>query len=82
MPNGSLSLIRVDPGITATIAATLLGTGGLNKADNGTLILSGDNTYTGGTVISGGTLVAASNNALGTGPRLEAPPAPYKSIRV
>jgi fibronectin-binding autotransporter adhesin len=34
----------------------------------GTVVLSGNNTYTGGTMVLPGTLVAASNNALGTNP--------------
>ncbi|EBY5503087.1 fibronectin-binding autotransporter adhesin ShdA [Salmonella enterica subsp. enterica serovar Infantis] len=39
----------------------------LTKEGAGTLILSGDNDYSGGTTINGGTLVAASTTALGTG---------------
>ncbi|ECO3927884.1 fibronectin-binding autotransporter adhesin ShdA [Salmonella enterica subsp. enterica] len=39
----------------------------LTKEDAGTLILSGDNDYSGGTTINEGTLVAASTTALGTG---------------
>ncbi|EJY5004556.1 fibronectin-binding autotransporter adhesin ShdA [Salmonella enterica] len=38
----------------------------LTKEDAGTLILSGDNDYSGGTTINEGTLVAASTTALGT----------------
>lgn len=39
----------------------------LTKEGAGTLILSGDNDYSGGTTINEGTLVAASTMALGTG---------------
>ncbi|EFU9017578.1 fibronectin-binding autotransporter adhesin ShdA [Salmonella enterica] len=39
----------------------------LTKEGAGTLILSGDNDYSGGTTINKGTLVAASTTALGTG---------------
>ncbi|EJE3225010.1 fibronectin-binding autotransporter adhesin ShdA [Salmonella enterica] len=39
----------------------------LTKEGAGTLILSGDNDYSGGTTINEGTLVAASTTALGTG---------------
>ncbi|EKR9597602.1 fibronectin-binding autotransporter adhesin ShdA [Salmonella enterica subsp. enterica serovar Infantis] len=39
----------------------------LTKEGAGTLILSGDNDYSGGTTINAGTLVAASTTALGTG---------------
>jgi T5SS/PEP-CTERM-associated repeat protein/autotransporter-associated beta strand protein len=37
-------------------------------AEDGYTVLGGNNTYTGGTTILAGTLYAASNNALGTGP--------------
>jgi autotransporter-associated beta strand protein len=41
--------------------------GTLSKGGSGILTLSNTNTYSGGTLISGGTLVAAQNGALGTG---------------
>ena len=41
------------------------GSGGLTKAGSGTLTLTGDNGYSGGTVVEEGTLVAASRSALG-----------------
>lgn len=43
------------------------GPGALVKTDSGRARLSGNNTFTGGVDIRGGTLEAASNNALGTG---------------
>ena len=43
-------------GTSLTLAQPLLGGGALTKSGTGTLILSGDNSYTGGTVISAGTL--------------------------
>jgi T5SS/PEP-CTERM-associated repeat protein len=42
------------------------GTGNLNQLGTGTTILSGNNTYTGTTLIRAGTLQAGSTNALGT----------------
>ncbi|EBO8098266.1 fibronectin-binding autotransporter adhesin ShdA [Salmonella enterica] len=68
-----------DPDGSFTVAATLtdvddtLDPGSrwdgksLTKEGAGTLILSGDNDYSGGTTINEGTLVAASTTALGTG---------------
>jgi autotransporter-associated beta strand protein len=56
------SIIRVGDGaetgaaITAVIAAEISGPGGIDKTDLGTLVLSGNNTYTGDTRIKGGTL--------------------------
>ncbi|MBH0408355.1 autotransporter-associated beta strand repeat-containing protein [Salmonella enterica] len=43
------------------------GTGRVEKSGDDTLTLSGTNSYTGGTTISGGTLVATNVEALGTG---------------
>ncbi len=43
------------------------GAGGLVKQGTGTLTLSGANSYTGGTEVDAGRLVAASGSALGTG---------------
>ncbi|WP_213353923.1 autotransporter outer membrane beta-barrel domain-containing protein [Citrobacter freundii] len=65
------TLIRVGDGTvdgasyTATIDSVIRGTGGLNKGDLGTLILTGDNTYSGGTTITSGTLQVAGDTNLG-----------------
>lgn len=65
------TLIRVGDGTvdgigyTATIDSVIRGTGGLNKGDLGTLILTGSNTYGGGTTITAGTLQVAGDNNLG-----------------
>ncbi len=58
------STIRVDPGVTATISASIGGTGGIQKLDTGTLVLAGANTYAGATVVNGGTLRASTTGAL------------------
>ncbi|MDH4986713.1 autotransporter-associated beta strand repeat-containing protein [Aminobacter anthyllidis] len=52
-------------GTIATIESELTGSGGLVKDDYGTLVLSGANSYTGGTVIKGGTLSISSDGNLG-----------------
>ncbi|WP_077958203.1 fibronectin-binding autotransporter adhesin ShdA [Salmonella enterica] len=46
---------------------TLSGTGSLVKTGTGELTLSGDNSYSGGTTITGGTLTADNADSLGTG---------------
>jgi outer membrane autotransporter protein len=61
--------IRTDAGVTATIDAAIVdGAGGaaqLTKTDGGVLILGGDNMYSGGTVVRGGTLQIATDGNLG-----------------
>ena len=59
--------VRVDPGVTATINAPLVGSGTLAKLDAGTLVLNASNGYTGGTALNGGTLVLGNDKALGSG---------------
>ena len=50
---------------TATVNSVLTGASGITKVDLGTLVLGGNNTYTGGTTINGGTVQIASNANLG-----------------
>ncbi|MGL3820139.1 autotransporter-associated beta strand repeat-containing protein [Sphingopyxis sp. R3-92] len=52
-------------GYTAAIGSDLTGTAMLVKTDSGTLVLSGANSYTGGTAINGGTLRISSDAHLG-----------------
>lgn len=66
------TVIRVGDGTqagaayTATIASVLTGSSGLTKADLGTLILGGDNTYTGGTTVSSGVLQLGNGGSSGS----------------
>ena len=57
--------ITTDPGVSATISAQIDGTGGLNKEGPGSLVLSGNNAYSGGTTVSAGILSVASDTNLG-----------------
>jgi len=65
------SIIRVGDGSTAgaayvaTINSVFTGSSGLVKTDAGTLVLGGDNTYTGGTSINGGTLQIGNGGTSG-----------------
>lgn len=73
----TLNLVGTGPSIsvanlghTATIQSVITGNSGLVKTGAGRLVLSGANTYTGGTTISAGTLqaaVATGSNPLSTG---------------
>ncbi|MFG1472810.1 autotransporter domain-containing protein, partial [Xanthobacter agilis] len=51
--------------VTATISAPITGTGALTKVGEGTIVLSGTNTYSGGTVLEAGTLQVSSDANLG-----------------
>ncbi|KAA0182580.1 autotransporter domain-containing protein, partial [Cupriavidus gilardii] len=69
--SGTQATIRVGDGTadgagyTATIASDLSGGSELVKTDLGKLVLEGNNTYTGGTRIDGGTVSIASDANLG-----------------
>lgn len=54
-------------GMTATINSVLSGAGQLVKVDAGTLVLTGTNTYTGGTLINEGVLRISQEASLGAG---------------
>jgi autotransporter-associated beta strand protein len=60
--------IGVDSTYQAEILAEITGNGSILKEGLGTLILSHDNSYIGGTVLNEGTLVANTRNALSSGP--------------
>ncbi|MDY0166435.1 MAG: autotransporter-associated beta strand repeat-containing protein [Thermoguttaceae bacterium] len=51
---------------TLTLNQSISGTGTLTRLGSGTLVLSGDNSYTGTTTISAGQLTIAHDNALGS----------------
>ncbi|MDA8481057.1 autotransporter-associated beta strand repeat-containing protein [Citrobacter sp. Awk 4] len=69
--DGSSPVLRVGDGsdassnMTATIASVLQGATSVTKTDLGTLVLTGTNTWTGGTRINGGVLQVSSNTNLG-----------------
>lgn len=58
-------VLRVGTGNTAIIDNVLAGTSGLNKTDGGTLVLTGNNVFTGTTTVSGGYLSLSSDANLG-----------------
>ncbi|MCL4204010.1 MAG: autotransporter-associated beta strand repeat-containing protein, partial [Pirellulaceae bacterium] len=51
----------------STVGNTIAGNGTMTKTGAGTLTLTGDNSYSGGTTIAGGSVQANHNSALGTG---------------
>jgi YVTN family beta-propeller protein/autotransporter-associated beta strand protein len=54
-------------GFNSTLAGRIINSGALTKIGTGTLTLSGDNSYSGGTNILGGVLSVTSDANLGTG---------------
>lgn len=61
--NGTLAFDRTD---SVTFAGAISGTGALNQIGSGTTILTADNTYTGGTTISAGTLQLGNGGTTGS----------------
>ena len=66
---GSAQTWAVNSTRTLTVSGAVSGVSGstLTKTGAGSLILNGNNSYHGGTIISNGTLAANNNNALGDG---------------
>ena len=68
---GILDLTGNDPtvemagGVTVTINSQIIGTNGLNKNGLGTLVLAGNNSYSGGTTIEAGTLQIGNGGTSG-----------------
>ncbi|WP_374631127.1 autotransporter domain-containing protein [Pannonibacter indicus] len=62
--SGGLEL-RIDTGLTATIATGISGSGAVSKTGAGTIVLSGTNSYTGGTLLNAGTLSVSGDQNLG-----------------
>jgi autotransporter-associated beta strand protein len=56
--------LDVNPTTTLTYGGIIAGSGSLTKADTGTLLLSGANTYTGATNVNAGTLQLGATNAI------------------
>jgi fibronectin-binding autotransporter adhesin len=63
---------NTDPSTTLTIGQTISGAGGLGKSGAGTLVLGGNNTFTGGVTIFAGTLQLDGNNAFTGGVTINA----------
>lgn len=60
-----ISIIAVEKDDLFTISGCIEGSSSITKTSEGTLILSGNNTYTGGTIIRAGTLTISSEDNIG-----------------
>jgi fibronectin-binding autotransporter adhesin len=67
--NATRTFSVADGGVTPdmVVTANVTGSGGINKTGNGSLQLSGLNTFSGTNTFGAGTAIAASDQALGTG---------------
>lgn len=64
--NGTGGTFNVDPTTTLTHSGVIGGTGTLRKSGEGTLVLSGNNTFTGGVAIDNGIVQVGAAGALNT----------------
>src|SRR5262249_14538144 len=67
LPDTTLTIAGTSPLRVVTFEGPLFGPGGLSKPGSGRLILSGNNTYEGGTDLQEGFLTVRNDNALGQG---------------
>jgi len=66
--NSTSAFITVDPSVELNYAGVVAGSNKLQKDGSGTLTLSGNNSYTGGTIIHRGILSVSSDSNLGAVP--------------
>ena len=69
----SLAMIQPDANTTLKLSGLLSGSGGIAMLGDGTLSLSGNNTFSGGTGVFSGTLAINGSSPTGTGPVYIAP---------
>ncbi|MEI6239407.1 MAG: autotransporter-associated beta strand repeat-containing protein [Planctomycetia bacterium] len=65
--NNNVATLTAVAGGTATFSGIISGAGSFTKTGDGTVIISGSNSYGGGTTVSAGTLQAGNAYAFGTG---------------
>ena len=68
LASGNSSIGGSTAGAIVTVNGSISGTGGLTKIGANTYLLASNNTYSGGTALSAGTLAITSDASLGTAP--------------
>lgn len=63
--DAAANTISTSPAVAAVISSVISGSTGLTKGGNGSLTLGGENDYTGGTVVSAGSLVGTTASLSG-----------------
>jgi autotransporter-associated beta strand protein len=66
--NGTSAITLTTEAGTLRNVASINGSGGLTKSAAGTLVVSGNNTYTGNTIVNAGTVALGADNALPANP--------------
>ena len=66
VPLGSATLTTGNDNTSTDFSGVMSGSGALDKVGSGTFVLSGDNTYTGGTTIAAGTLQLSNGGTTGS----------------
>ena len=64
---GGAALVAPDPGDRLVLSGDLSGGGSIDKLGPGAVILTGSNSYSGGTIVEAGTLIAANSQAIADG---------------
>ena len=64
---GGAGLVAPNPGDHLVLSGNLIGSGSIDKLGPGTVILTGSNSYSGGTIVEAGTLIAANTQAIADG---------------
>ncbi len=65
--SGAAAILKINGATNTVYAGTISGNLSMVRQGLGSTLLSGNNSYTGGTTINSGKLITANNNALGTG---------------
>ncbi len=78
---GGAGLVAPNPGDHLVLSGDLSGSGSIDKLGAGTVILTGSNSFSGGTIVEAGTLIAANSKAIADGTNLTIGRRPWRTSR-